>query len=119
MMIIAVASQNRREVTGHTGRCRRFWTYQIEEGEVRSKSLLELPREQSFHESPPGAPHPLDGAEVLITGGMGPGLERRLKARGIRALVTSETDPDRAVATFLGGKLPLAAAQAHGHDDKA
>lgn len=104
-MDVAVASQNRRDITAHTGRCRRFWIYHVAEDEVQDKHLLELAKEQSLHETSPHAPHPLDGVDVLICGGMGEGLQGRLAARGIRALVTSETDPDRAVADFLAGAL--------------
>lgn len=110
---IAVASQNRRNVTGHTGRCRRFWIYHVEHDRVQSKELLELAKEQSFHETSAQAAHPLDTVDVLINGGMGQGLERRLDARGIRALATSETDPDRAVAAYLAGTLPPGTAHAH------
>ncbi len=111
-MRIAVASQNRKAVTGHAGKCRRFWVYEIEELAVKGRNLLELPKEQSFHESH-GGPHPLDGVSVLITGGMGSGLQSRLRRRGIEALVTTETDPDRAVAAHLAGTLPLGSPEAH------
>ncbi len=106
---IAVTSQNRRTVTEHAGKCRKFWVYQIEQGQVAGRELLELPIEQSFHESSPQAPHPLDAVQALIAGGMGPGLQHRLAARGITALVTSETDPDQAVAAYLQGALKVAA----------
>jgi predicted Fe-Mo cluster-binding NifX family protein len=111
---IAVASQNRRNVTGHAGKCRRFWVYDIESGAVKGRQLLELPREQSFHEHTGAEPHPLQGVQVLITGGMGEGLARRLAGMGIEGLVTPETDPDRAVAAYLAGTLPLGQPEAHG-----
>lgn len=104
-MKIAVTSQNRRTVTEHTGKCRKFWVYQIEQGQVAGRELLELPIEQSFHESSPHEPHPLDAVQVLITGGMGPGLQHRLAAKGITALITPETDPDQVVAAYLQGTL--------------
>jgi hypothetical protein len=75
-MKIAVASQNRKQVTGHTGRCRRFWIYEVEAGRIVSRTLLELPIDQSFHAISPQAPHPLDGVQVLISGGVGEGLDR-------------------------------------------
>lgn len=112
-MRIAVASQNRREITGHTGRCRRFWVYRVEQNLIQEKQLLELSKEQSFHDSSPHNAHPLDEVDVLINGGMGHGLERRLAAQGIRALVTPETDPDRAVNAYLAGTLVIGAAQEH------
>ncbi len=36
-MNIAVASQNRREITDHTGRCRKFWIYKVENGMIANK----------------------------------------------------------------------------------
>jgi predicted Fe-Mo cluster-binding NifX family protein len=102
---IAVASQNRKTVTGHAGKCRKFWIYEVEEDAVETRHLLELPIEQSFHESHSAAPHPLDEVDVLIAGGMGQGLQGRLKQKGIRAVATAETDPDRAVAAWLAGSL--------------
>lgn len=74
IMKIAIASQNKTNVTGHTGRCQKFWIYEINEQEITSKSLLELPKEQSLHNSSPDESHPLNGVQVLISGGMGRGL---------------------------------------------
>jgi len=126
-MKIAVASQNRREITGHTGRCRKFWIYDITvDGDIAGKQLLELAKSQSFHESPPRAPHPLDDAQVLISGGMGKGMLRRLAAKGIEAVITRDTAPDAAVAALLDGSLQCIAPEAahhhshahgHGHPD--
>ena len=102
---IAVTSQNRRTITEHAGKCRKFWVYDIAQDQIASKTLLELPIEQSFHESSPHEPHPLDTVQVLIAGSMGYGLQHRLAAKGISVLTTAETDPDRAVAAYLQGTL--------------
>lgn len=104
-MKIAVTSQNRREVSNHAGRCRKFWIYDIENRQVLNKQLLELPQEQSFHESPAHQPHPLDVAAVLISGSMGQGMYLRLAAKGIIGIVTAEKDPDRTVKEYLAGNL--------------
>lgn len=117
-MKIAVTSQNRREITEHAGRCRKFWLYDIEGQKLRGKQLLELPKEQAFHESPPQAAHPLDDITVLISGGMGQGMLRRLAARGILAIVTDEKEPDAAVKAYLSGTLQTRGAEQgchHGH----
>ena len=114
-MKIAVASQNRREITGHTGRCRKFWIYEIENGTVYSKQLLELPKEQSFHDSSPHDASPLDEVQVLIAGGMGTGLERRLQNKGIKPLNTTETNPDKAVESYLNGTLATQPVEPHEH----
>ncbi len=100
-MKIAVTSQNRKTVTSHAGVCRRFWIYDIEQGAVVNKTLLELAKEESFRESDNHAEHPLDNVDVLIAGGMGAGLQQRLSRKGIEALTTSETDPDQAVQLYL------------------
>lgn len=113
-MKIAVSSQNRKTITGHAGKCRRFWVYDTEGADVLDKTLLELPMDQSFHASH-GRPHPLDAVNVLICAGMGQGLVKRLKAKGIQGLVTTEIDPDNAVAAYLAGRLPLGELESHDH----
>ena len=102
---IAVTSQNRKTVTEHAGKCRKFWVYEVINGQVNNKTLLELPIEQSLHESQPGQTHPLDTLNVLISGSMGSGLKERLLQRGIHGIVTQETDPDTAVASLLSGAM--------------
>ncbi|MGF1612787.1 MAG: NifB/NifX family molybdenum-iron cluster-binding protein [Gammaproteobacteria bacterium] len=104
-MKIAVTSQNRHSVTEHAGKCRKFWIYDVAGGEIQGKRLLELPKAQSFHDSARTEPHPLNTVDVLISGGMGRGLERRLRERGIEAIVTHETDPDVATKAYLDGTL--------------
>ena len=114
-MKIAVASQNREQITEHAGLCRKFWIYETGLEAISGKELLELPKEQSFHESSPHDPHPLDGVQILIAGNMGKGLVRRLEAKGIKAIITPETNPDKAVAAFLDGSLATSPPEAHDH----
>ena len=118
-MKIAVTSQNRKNVTDHAGRCRKFWIFQVENDAVVDRQLLELPKEQSFHDSSPHAEHPLDDVDVLISGGMGQGLMRRLARKNIRCLITGEDDPEAAVTLFIAGKLEGAPPRPHsrGTDD--
>ena len=118
-MKVAVASQNRRKVTGHTGRCRRFWIYDIENKVIAGKELLELSEDQTFHAGhgqPANTAHPLDGVDVLINGGMGQGLVMRLRRKNIIGIITSESDPDTAVMAYLAGSLETEQAHQHGHD---
>ncbi len=117
-MKIAVTSQNKREITGHAGRCRKFWIYKVVDGKVGEKTLLELPKEQAFHESHGNHPHPLDDIQVFITGSMGMGLVNRMNAKGIEAIITQEKEPDKAVAAYLDGsidKLPPHQPGEHGN----
>lgn len=117
-MKIAVASQNRKEITGHTGMCRKFWIYAIENDAIAGKEMLELPKDQSFHETSPLEPSPLDHVQVLIAGGMGTGLARRLQQKNIQALITKETNPDQAVEDFLNGTLKTEPFEPHEHGHK-
>lgn len=117
-MKIAVASQNRWEITEHTGRCRKFWIYEIEDGMVANKALLEIAKEQSFHDSSPHDSSPLDDVQVLIAGGMGTGLLKRLENMGIESLITIETNPDKAVEDYLQGNLITKDAEPHEHGHK-
>ena len=114
-MKIAVASQNRKQITGHTGWCRKFWIYQIEHDAVIKQEMLELAKQQSFHESSSLSPLPLDDMQVLITGDMGTGLIRRLPQKNIRPLITKETDPNQTVQAFLNGTLKIEPYQ-HEHE---
>ena len=45
-MKIAVTSQNRKTITGHAGKCRKFWIYEIVDKKVVDNTLLELALEQ-------------------------------------------------------------------------
>jgi predicted Fe-Mo cluster-binding NifX family protein len=117
-MKIAVASQNRRQITDHTGRCRKFWIYEINNGTILNKHLLELPKEQCFHDSSPHTPSPLGDVQILIAGGMGTGLVKRLTNMGIEAVITPETEPDKAVDGYLKGTLPTKPAEPHEHGHK-
>ena len=117
-MKIAVASQNRKEITDHTGRCRKFWIYEIESGTIANKELLELPKEQSFHDSSPHDSSPLEDVQVLLAGVMGTGLVRRRESMGIVPLITTETNPDKAVEDYLHGSLVTVAAEPHEHGHK-
>jgi predicted Fe-Mo cluster-binding NifX family protein len=104
-MKIAVTSQNRKTVTEHAGRCRRFWIYTIEDGVISDKTLLELSKEESFNDSDSNAPHPLDGIDLLLTASMGSGLAQRLARRAVETRVTHQTDPDAAVIHYLDSQI--------------
>ncbi len=107
-MRIGVTSQNFRTVTAHAGRARRFMIYEdFPDGQIQQTGTLDLPPEMIIHEYSRNAAHPVDGLDVLITGSCGDGFKRKLAARGIRVVVTSETDPETAVSAVLSGaELP-------------
>lgn len=115
-MKIALSSQNKTAITEHAGHCRKFWIYETNATEILGKQLLELSPEQSFHDSSPDESHPLDDVQVLIAGGMGRGLVQRLERKGIEAIVTKETDLEKAVSAYLDGSLVREEAECHEHD---
>ena len=119
-MQIAVTSQNRKTITEHAGKCRKFWIYEVQEGTVTGKQLIELAIEQSFHASHHQLATPLAGVNVLISASMGAGLHQRLKQNGILPVITLEEDPDAAVTAFLKNdldRLPIDHGhQCHHHD---
>ena len=126
-MKIAVSSQNQTNVTGHLGHCQKFWIYDVDDTTIQNKQLLQLTKNQSFHESSPKETHPLDDVQVLISGSMGNGLSRRIESKGIKPIVTPETDPDTAVNAYLAGSLIVKTQEErdrdheaeHGHDHGA
>lgn len=106
-MRIAVASQDYQRVTGHAGKARRFLVFEAEKGVApREVERLDLLPELTMHEFHGAGAHPLDSMQVVIAGSAGPGFIRRLEARGIQAVTTSESDPATAIALYLAGSLP-------------
>ncbi|MGF1658625.1 MAG: NifB/NifX family molybdenum-iron cluster-binding protein [Rubrimonas sp.] len=116
-MRIAVASQNFRTVTAHVGRTRKFFIFEASPGEApREIERLKLPMGMALHDFHGDGPHPLYEIAAIIAGGVGEGFRRRMAARGVAALATSETDPARAARDFVEGRLAPAAPHDHDHD---
>ena len=112
-MKIGVTSQNFRTITGHAGKPRRFLVYESQEAEIRELERLDLPKEMAMHEFR-GDCHPLDALDVLVTGSCGDGFMRRMAVKGIRVVVTGETDPLKAATGVVAGdELPPPAPHEH------
>lgn len=86
-MKIAITSQNKKHITAHAGKCRKFWLLDIVDNKVLCKKLLELPKEQSIRASGQ-LPEALHGIDRFITSGMGEGMKRRLQASNIDYEIT-------------------------------
>ncbi len=104
-MKIAITSQNRHSITAHAGKCRNFWIYEIEAGQLQRRKLLELPIESTFHANREAIAPELADIGVLITGSLGNSLYLRLMQRGILPIVTAEEDPEQAVTAYLRNEL--------------
>ena len=113
-MKIGVTSQNFRTITGHAGKTRRFLIYsENEQGEWIESERLDLPKEMSIHEFR-GLKHPIEAVDVLITAGCGDGFKRKMKARGVEVVTTSESDPLSAATQYASGTtLPPAVPHTH------
>lgn len=81
-MKIAITSQNKKHITGHAGKCRKFWLLEIIDDEVVTKELIELSKEASIRASGQ-LPEELNGIDRFITSGMGEGMQRRLQSLSI------------------------------------
>lgn len=115
-MRIAIASQNFRTVTGHAGKTRRFLIFEASKGGVAQEvGRLDLPKDMSIHAFHDTGPHPLDDVDAVIAGSAGPGFVRRMAARGVMAVTTTETDPSVAARACADGTLAPAAAHEHSH----
>jgi hypothetical protein len=51
-MKIAVTSQNRKTITEHAGKCRKFWIYNIQNQQVIGKVCLNCPWSKVFTKVP-------------------------------------------------------------------
>lgn len=113
-MKIGVTSQNFRTITGHAGKTRRFLIYsKNEQGEWRESERLDLPKEMSMHEFR-GVKHPIEVVDILITAGCGAGFIRKMQARGVEVITTSESDPLLAATQYASGQdLPPAVPHSH------
>ena len=111
-MKIAVTSQNRKTVSGHAGKCTRFYIFDINNNkEVLNKELLELDPEMMlhnhFHGPNPTAHHPLFDMDVIITGDMGGGFPMKMATKGIQAIMTDVKEVDEVIEKAMAGKLEM------------
>lgn len=122
-MKIAVTSQNFRTITAHAGMTRRFLIFAlaVDEKPIVEIGRLDLDKTMSMHgfRGNKGA-HPLDQMDVLITGGAGAGFITRLHSRGVRVVVTGETDPIKAIIDLQNNETkapsPHSCNHYHHHD---
>ncbi|MEG3618168.1 hypothetical protein V5T82_06860 [Magnetovibrio sp. PR-2] len=106
-MKIAVASKNFETVTGHAGKNRRWLVFEVQDGELHlPPAQVELEKPQVFHHFKDDGPHPLDGIEGLIAASSGDSFLRRMEKRGVKAIMTRESDPEVAVRALLKEQLP-------------
>ena len=106
IMKIALASQNRRTLTAHAGKCRHFFIVDTDNTAAAPASVNLAPGELLHNWSGDG-PHPLDGIDALIAATVGTGVAVKLSKRGLRVLATPERDLQRVVERLLDNSLPI------------
>lgn len=118
-MKIAVATNDRRRVTGHIGKCKSFMIYEIEGQKIINKELREnlftnhrmLGNSHHEHHSNEGRhshQHLIEGlkdCEFLISKGGGWRVVEDLKHYNIKTLFADEELIEDAVYKFIKGEL--------------
>ncbi len=105
-MRIAIPCHGERKVAGHAGHARHWLIFDGERGgPARLAERLELAPEQVFHHYDGTSSHPLDGIGALLTRSAGPGFIRKMHRRGVDAVVTAETNAQKAATDYLAGTL--------------
>ena len=108
---VAITSQNKKTVFEHAGKCTRFLVYHIKDNTLIDKKVLEITKEESLHNffhnhsTEIEVKNPLEGVNMLLTGGIGDGAIRKLANVGIATHLIEEKDPDLAIEKLLNGTL--------------
>jgi predicted Fe-Mo cluster-binding NifX family protein len=106
-MRIAVASRDGLTVAGHIGKCRDWIVFEADDAEqydqpqVQQVAKISLQKKQLFHYYKDDAPHPLADCQAVIGASAGESFVRKMAHRGIRAILTAETNPAKAVADYV------------------
>jgi predicted Fe-Mo cluster-binding NifX family protein len=115
-MKIAVTTEN-NEVFQHFGQCKAFTIFEIKEGKILDKSMLD----------PKGSSHGAlaeilrnNGVNLLICGGIGAGAKDMLNNAGINLIAGASGDVEQSVLSYLTGDLKNNAeieCDHHDHED--
>lgn len=117
-MKIAIVSDNGTAISRHFGRARQYIVVTIEQGretarEIRAKSdCHSQPHDGAAHDAH-GQSDPrhdailsaISDCQVVIAGGMGAGMDQRLRAAGITPIRTRIPGVEIAIEKFLDGRL--------------
>lgn len=121
-MKLAFVSDNGTTISRHFGRARQYLVVTLEEGQEVARETRVKGACHGHAHSAADEHHGADGhthdddhhddmlaaiadCDVVITGGMGAGMDQRLRAAGIRAIRTRIQVVERAIQAFLDGEL--------------
>jgi predicted Fe-Mo cluster-binding NifX family protein len=115
--IVAIASQNKKTIFEHAGKCRNFIIYTIYNNEIESKKVLELEKDETLHNVSHNQninfTSTLFDVDILLTRGIGNGLIQKLARQNVACYKIEETDPDTAIEKLLNGTLEAVAPVSH------
>ncbi len=111
-MRIAVAAMG-TAVAGHFGHCENFIFFDTEGGQIVNIQSVPNPGHR-----PGFLPNFLadNGAQVIISGGMGGGAVDIFNTRGVEVIVGVQGDAKAAVETYLRGELISTGSICHNHE---
>ena len=111
-MRIAVAS-NGTQVTGHFGHCENFIFFDVEGGKIVKEESVANPGHK-----PGFLPNFLadNGAEVVISGGMGGGAVDIFNERNVEVIIGAVGDSRENVEKYLAGELKSTGSVCHNHE---
>ena len=109
------------KVSEHAGHVRYFKIYEIDEhkGIVDTK-VVKVEKENTLHNllhsnSLNPLEHEILQAQILLTGGIGPGAINKLAHLGVRAYMIKEKNPDEAINQLLNNTLKAIMPTEHHH----
>lgn len=111
-MKIAVAAMG-TQVAGHFGHCENFIFFDAENGAIKDVRSVPNPGHR-----PGFLPNFLadNGAQVIISGGMGGGAVEIFNERGVEVIVGAEGEAKAAVEAYLRGELISTGSICHQHE---
>lgn len=118
-MKIAIATEG-STVSAHFGKCETFTIVEIENSNIKNKSVIST--EGNQHGLLPGF-LASQGVDLVIAGGMGEGARQNLADNGIEIISGISGNIDEAIGAFIKGELVSTNAgcsghgHEHGHDD--
>jgi len=114
---VAVASQNKKIIFEHAGKCRNFIIYTIDGTTIEHKRILELAKDETLHSTSHGDSNNINQSlldiDILLTRGIGNGLIQKLARQNIACYKIEETDPDTAINKLINGTLEAVAPVSH------
>lgn len=99
-MNLVLTSQNKKHITAHAGKCRKFWRYEIVNKQIVNQTLIEVAKEDSFSQGGKVLEQ-LQPMDIFVTSGMGDGLKNKLSNLGVQVLVTDMVEVEPFIAKVM------------------